>query len=433
MSQRTINFYAGPAGLPLPALERAKEELLDFAGTGMSVMEISHRSKEYDAVHEEALALTRELLDIPANYKILLLQGGAHLSFGMIPLNLLRAGRKADYLVTGNWAEKAYKEAKLVGGEDCVKCAASTKELKFARLPKASEITIRPDASFVHFTSNNTVEGTQFQAFPDTKGIPYVCDMSSDIMWRPFDVKPFGLIYAGAQKNLGPSGVTVTIISDEFLERCKADDLPSYLRFKLHAEKNSLYNTPPCFGIYILRNVLAYNKSIGGLKAIEANNRRKGELLYGCIDKHAGLLQALRHREGRPFPHERGLLPPHRGAHRHLRQGIQEGRHGRASRATATSAASACPPTTRSPWTTSRPWWNSWKPSSRRTADPVLLRGKGAHPGALSHAIFSMVRYSKGLSFQMSGSSLRTMLSPPVSGSERSRSTGVILRPRWMS
>jgi len=287
MSKRTINFYAGPAGLPLPALERAQEELLDFAGTGMSVMEISHRSKEYDAVHEEALALTRELMGIPDNYKILLLQGGAHLSFGMIPLNLLRNGRKADYIVTGNWAEKAYKEAKLVGGDD-VRLGGSTKDLKFSRLPRTSELTIHPDSSFVHFTSNNTVEGTQWQAFPETGGIPYVCDMSSDIMWRPFDVKPFGLIYAGAQKNLGPSGVTLTIISDEFLEQCQAADLPSYLRFKLHAEKNSLYNTPPTFGIYILRNVLAYNKSIGGLKAIEANNRKKGELLYGCIDQHAG-------------------------------------------------------------------------------------------------------------------------------------------------
>jgi phosphoserine aminotransferase len=290
---RTINFYAGPAGLPLPALERAKEELLDFAGTGMSVMEISHRAKEYDAVHQEALDLVRELLDIPANYKILLLQGGAHLSFGMIPLNLLRAGRKADYIVTGNWAEKAYKEAALVGGEDNVKIAGSSKDLKFARLPKASEITIRPDASFVHFTSNNTVEGTQWKDWPEANGKPFVADMSSDMMWRPFDVKPFGLIYAGAQKNLGPSGVTLTIVRDDFLEQCQAEDLPSYLRYKIHAEKNSLYNTPPCFGIYILRNVLAYNKSIGGLKAIEANNRKKGELLYGCIDKHAGFFKSF--------------------------------------------------------------------------------------------------------------------------------------------
>lgn len=285
MSKRVINFYAGPAGLPLPALERAQQELLDFAGTGMSVMEISHRAKEYDAVHEEALALVRELMNIPANYKILLLQGGAHLSFGMIPLNLLRGGRTAGYILTGNWAEKAYKEAKLVGGER-VRVAASTKDSKFARLPYAHELNIGDDASYVHFTSNNTVEGTQWHEFPKTDK-PYICDMSSDIMWRPFDVRQFGMIYAGAQKNLGPSGVTLVIVRDDFLEMCEASDLPSYLRFKIHAEKNSLYNTPPTFGIYILRNVLAYNKEIGGLAAIEANNRRKGELLYGCIDRHA--------------------------------------------------------------------------------------------------------------------------------------------------
>lgn len=286
MNERVINFYAGPAGLPLPALERAQKELINFAGTGMSVMEISHRAKEYDAVHEEALSLVRELLNLPSNYKVLFLQGGAHLSFGMIPLNLFRNGRKADYILTGNWAEKAYKEAKLVGGEN-IQIAGSTKDLKFNRLPKASEINIRPDASFVHITSNNTVEGTQWKNFPKTNGIPLIADMSSDMMWRPFDVTPFGLIYAGAQKNLGPSGVTLVIVRDDILEQCEAQDLPSYLRFKIHAEKNSLYNTPPTFGIYILRNVLAYNKSIGGLKAIETNNLKKGELLYGCIDKYS--------------------------------------------------------------------------------------------------------------------------------------------------
>lgn len=286
MTNRVINFYAGPAGLPMEPLKRAQDELLDFAGTGMSVMEISHRAKEYDAVHEEALALVRELMGLPANYKVMFLQGGAHLSFGMIPLNLLRGGRKADYILTGNWAEKAYKEAKLVGGDN-VRVGASTKELKYARLPKADEYKIGADSAFVHFTSNNTVEGTQFKEFPKTDK-PYICDMSSDIMWRPFDVSNFGMIYAGAQKNIGPSGVTLVIVRDDMLEMCEAQDLPSYLRFKLHAEKNSLYNTPPCFGIYILRNVLAYNKSIGGLKAIEANNLKKGELLYGCIDKHAG-------------------------------------------------------------------------------------------------------------------------------------------------
>lgn len=291
MTHRVINFYAGPAGLPLPALERVQEELLDFAGTGMSVMEISHRAKEYDAVHEEAIALTKELMGLPTSYKVLLLQGGAHLSFGMIPLNLLRGGRAADYIVTGNWAEKAAKEAKLVGGDN-VRVAASTKELKFARLPYTSEIKQNAGSSFLHFTSNNTVEGTQWHEFP-MASVPLVCDMSSDFMWRPFDVSPFGLIYGGAQKNLGPSGVTLTIIREDFLEMCEAQDLPSYLRYKLHAEKNSLYNTPPTFGIYILRNVLAYNKSIGGLAAIEANNRKKGELLYGCIDKHPGFYKGF--------------------------------------------------------------------------------------------------------------------------------------------
>jgi len=289
MTNRVINFYAGPAGLPLEPLKRAQDELLDFAGTGMSVMEISHRAKEYDAVHEEALSLVRELMGLPSNYKVLLLQGGAHLSFGMIPLNLLRGGRKADYILTGNWAEKAYKEAKLVGGDN-VRVAASTKDEKFARLPKASELKIGADSAYVHFTSNNTVEGTQWKDFPKTDK-PYICDMSSDIMWRSFDPSQFGMIYAGAQKNLGPSGVTLVIIREDFLEMCEAQDLPSYLRFKIHAEKNSLYNTPPCFGIYILRNVLAYNKSIGGLKAIEANNLKKAEILYGCIDKHAGFFK----------------------------------------------------------------------------------------------------------------------------------------------
>nr|WP_320133545.1 3-phosphoserine/phosphohydroxythreonine transaminase [uncultured Holophaga sp.] len=287
MTKRAINFYAGPAGLPLPALERAQAELLDFAGTGMSVMEISHRSKEYDAVHEEALSLVRELLDIPKNFKVMLLQGGAHLTFGMIPLNLLQGDRKADYILTGNWSEKAYKDARLIAG-DRVQVAGSTKELGYSRLPKTSELRIRKDASFVHFCSNNTVEGTQFKDWPETGGIPYICDMSSDLMWRPFDVSPFGLIYGGAQKNLGPSGVTLLIMRDDFLEMCEDEKLPTYLRFRVHAEKNSLYNTPPTFGIYLLRNVLAHNKSVGGLQVMEARNREKAGLLYGCIDRLHG-------------------------------------------------------------------------------------------------------------------------------------------------
>ena len=284
MSHRVINFYAGPAGLPLPALERAQAELLDFMGTGMSVMEISHRAKEYDAVHNEAIALVKELLAVPDDYKVLLLQGGGNLQFAMLPMNLLHSGRKADYIVTGSWAKKAFKEAKVVAG-DAARVVATTEPDKFKRLPRPEEIKVNADAAYVHVCSNNTIYGTQWKTFPATGGIPLAADMSSDFMWRPFDVKPFGFIYAGAQKNLGPSGLVVAIIRDDVLAMC-SDKLPSMLQYKVHADKNSLFNTPPCFSIYILRNVLAYNKSIGGLAAIEKNNREKGRLLYGCIDKY---------------------------------------------------------------------------------------------------------------------------------------------------
>jgi phosphoserine aminotransferase len=287
MGKRVINFYAGPAALPLPPLVRAQAEMTDFAGTGMSVMEISHRSKEYEAVHNEAIALIKELVGIPDNYKIILIQGGGHLQFGMLPMNLLYKGRGADYICTGTWAEKAYKEGKIVAGENA-RCAATTKAESYTRLPRPEEIKVNPESVFLHFTSNNTVEGTQFHTFPNAGKVPLVCDMSSDFMWKPFDITPFGLIYAGAQKNLGPSGVTVVIVRDDLLEQCLDKELPSYLRYKIHVEKNSLYNTPPTFGIYILRNVLAYNKEIGGLKAIQQSNLRKGEILYGCIDRHTG-------------------------------------------------------------------------------------------------------------------------------------------------
>jgi phosphoserine aminotransferase len=202
----------------------------------------------------------------------------------MLPMNLLHGGRSADYIVTGNWAKKAYKESQIVNKE-ATKLAASTEGEQFRRLPRQDELKLTPNAVYVHFTSNNTVDGSQWHQFPSAGSVPLACDMSSDFMWRPFDVKPFGFIYAGAQKNLGPSGVTVVIIRDDLLAQCR-EDLPSYLRYKIHADKNSLFNTPPCFAIYILRNVLAYNKSIGGLQAIEKNNREKGLLLYGCIDKH---------------------------------------------------------------------------------------------------------------------------------------------------
>lgn len=286
MARQVINFYAGPAALPKQPLERARDEMLDFAGTGMSVMEISHRSKDYEAVHNEAIALTKELLSIPDNYKVLLLQGGGNLQFCMVPMNFLWGGRKAEYIDTGTWAKRAAKEA-TTWAKDQVKVIASTAAEKYRRLPEPGEYKVSPDAAYLHFTSNNTVEGTQFHTFPDAGSVPLVCDMSSDIMWRPFDVRPFGLIYAGAQKNLGPSGLVVVIIRDDMLAQVNPA-LPAMLKYSTHADANSLYNTPPTWSVYILRNVLAYNKSLGGLAAIEKANREKGALLYGCIDRHAG-------------------------------------------------------------------------------------------------------------------------------------------------
>ncbi|MBI5528071.1 MAG: 3-phosphoserine/phosphohydroxythreonine transaminase [Deltaproteobacteria bacterium] len=286
MGKRVLNFFAGPAGLPLPALERARDEILDFSGSGMSVMEISHRAKEYEAVHEEAIALVRELLAVPEGFKVLLLQGGASLQFAMVPLNFVHGGKTADYVVSGKWSQGAYKEANLAVGA-AAKVAASTESEGFRRLPRVDEIRHTEGAAYAHVTSNNTVFGTQWRTFPGTAGVPLVADMSSDIMWRPIDVRPFGMIYAGAQKNLGPSGLVVAIVREDFLATAR-DDLPSMLRYKVHASKNSLHNTPPTFSIYILRNVLAHYKAMGGLAAMQVQNEEKGRLLYGCIDAHAG-------------------------------------------------------------------------------------------------------------------------------------------------
>jgi phosphoserine aminotransferase len=280
--KRVHNYYAGPAALPLAALEYAQKEFLDFENTGMSVMEISHRSKEFDAVHTEAISLVKELLGLPENFHVLLLQGGASTQFAMLPMNLLGGDKSADYVNTGAWSKKAIAEAKIIG--NC-RIAASSDADNFTLIP--TQLDLDPNAQYVHITSNNTIKGTQFFDFPDTAGVPLVADMSSDIMWRPFDVKPFGLIYAGAQKNLGPSGVTLVIIRDDVLQKCNPD-LPSMFKYSTHVKSNSLYNTAPTFGIYMLRNVLKWVKDQGGLAAMEKQNRAKGELLYGLIDGSGG-------------------------------------------------------------------------------------------------------------------------------------------------
>ena len=278
---RVINFNAGPAALPLGALERAQKELLDINGSGMSVMEHSHRGKVYEAVHNEAIALTKELLAVPDNYDILLLQGGASQQFAVVPMNLLPQGKSADYVMTGAWSQKAYKEAKTLG---TARVAGTTeKDKKFSRIPKQSELSLDPSAAYVHITSNNTIFGTQFQEFPDTGSVPLIADMSSDIAWRPIDISKFGLIYAGAQKNLGPSGLVVVIVRKDLVE-AGSKSIPVIFQYRTHAENNSLYNTPPTFSVYMLRNVLAEMKANGGLAAMEKLNREKAALLYNAIE-----------------------------------------------------------------------------------------------------------------------------------------------------
>jgi len=283
---RTINFNAGPAALPLGALERAQKELLDIGGTGMSVMEHSHRGKAYEAVHNEAIALVKELLAVPDNYDILLLQGGASQQFAVVPMNLLPQGKSADYILTGSWSQKAYKEAKTLG---TARVASSTeKDKKFTRIPAQNELDLDANAAYVHITSNNTIFGSQWAEFPNVGNVPLIADMSSDIAWRPIDVSKFGLIYAGAQKNLGPSGLVLVIVRKDLVESGRKD-IPTIFQYRIHAENNSLYNTPPTFSVYVLRNVLDEFKKQGGLAAVEKTNREKAKLLYDVIDARSDL------------------------------------------------------------------------------------------------------------------------------------------------
>ncbi len=280
---RIYNFSAGPAVLPLPVLEEAQRDLLALPGVGMSVMEISHRSKPFDAILANAERDLRALAGIPDNYKVLFLQGGASLQFSMVPMNLLTPGATADYILTGDWGKKAYKEAKKVG---TAHVAASTEDTNFKRIPTQSELALTSGAAYVHMTSNNTIHGTEWHGLPDVGDAPLVCDTSSNMCSRPLDVARYGLIYAGAQKNLGPSGVTVVIVREDLLAR-STDALPTMLNYRVQAENGSRYNTPPAFGIYILGLVLKWLKQAGGLTAIEAVNVRKANILYAELDRSA--------------------------------------------------------------------------------------------------------------------------------------------------
>lgn len=287
MSQpkRVFNFNPGPAALPLEVLQQAQAELLDYKGTGMSVMEISHRSKEFEAIINEAQADLRELMGIPANYKILFLQGGASLMFAMVPMNFRPAGASADYIVTGTWSKKAFKEAQKLG---TTKAAANLEAENFTRLPAPSELNLDPQAAYLHFTSNETIHGVEYFAEPvPPAGVPLICDASSDFISRPIDVSKYAMIYAGAQKNAGPAGVVICIIRDDLLEKVPAN-LPSLLDYKALAEENSLLNTPPCWSVYIVGLVLKWAKGLGGLAEIEKRNQTKAEMVYKVIDGSGG-------------------------------------------------------------------------------------------------------------------------------------------------
>lgn len=278
--ERAVNFNAGPAVLPVSVLERAREEMLNYENTGMSVMEMSHRSKAFEGILDKAIKSFRKVMGIPENYDVLFLQGGASLQFSMIPMNLYQEGRPVDFIHTGHWVKKAIEEADKVAK---VRIAASTEAEKFRRLPRAEEIKIDPNASYAYLCSNNTIEGTEWRDFPSTGEVPLVADMSSDILSHRVDVNRFAMIFAGAQKNLGPSGVTVVILRKDLVER-GSSKLPTMLQYRTHSKNNSLYNTPPTFGIYIVGLVLDWIDSLGGLAAMERINEEKARILYNAID-----------------------------------------------------------------------------------------------------------------------------------------------------
>ena len=279
MAERIYNFSAGPATLPYSVLEEAAQDIVNFKDKGIGLIEMSHRSKEFMAVADETEALVRELLEVPKNYKVLFLQGGASSQFFMVPMNLLGADKKATYLNTGTWAKKAIKEAKLFGNIDV---AYSSEESTFNRVPEADEYAVDQSSEYLYLCSNNTIYGTQFAQFPEKESM-LVCDMSSDIFSRQLDISRFGIIFAGAQKNMGPAGVTLVIIREDLLESTP-DNVPTMLSYKTHADKGSMFNTPPTFAIYCMGRVLNWLKEQGGVAAMQHRNEKKAALLYDAID-----------------------------------------------------------------------------------------------------------------------------------------------------
>ena len=278
---RVYNFSAGPAVLPEEVLQEAADEMLDYRGTGMSVMEMSHRSKAYDTIIKEAEADLRELMNIPDNYKVLFLQGGASQFFAEVPMNLMK-NRVADYIVTGQWAKKAYQEASLYGKANKI---ASSEDKTFSYIPDCSDLPISEDADYVYICENNTIYGTKFKTLPNTKGKPLVADVSSCFLSEPVDVTKYGVIYGGVQKNIGPAGVVIVIIREDLITEDVLPGTPTMLRYKIHADADSLYNTPPAYGIYICGKVFKWLKKMGGLEAMKERNEKKAKILYDYLDE----------------------------------------------------------------------------------------------------------------------------------------------------
>lgn len=304
--KRVHNFNAGPSILPVSVLEKAQAELLDYAGCGMSVMEMSHRSKEFEGIIQTAEADLRELMGIPANYKIVFVQGGATLNFAMIPMNFRPAGTSADYIVTGAWSKTANKEASKLGA---TKLAFTSEAENFTRLPAQEELVLDPSAAYLHFCHNETIHGVEFKSEPvPPSGVELICDMSSDFLSQPVDVTPYGLIYAGAQKNAGPAGVTVVIVREDLLARVP-EKLPVMLDYKLLAESGSLHNTPPCFAIYMVGLVMKWLKDLGGLPAIHKINQEKAGLIYTAIDNSGGFYRGHAAKEARSIMNVPFRLP----------------------------------------------------------------------------------------------------------------------------
>jgi len=319
-SHRIYNFNPGPAALPLPVLEEIQAGFLDFKGSGMSITEVSHRSKWFDDVINDAIARLRRLLQLGDRYRVLFLQGGASMQFCMAPMNLLPVGASADYVDTGTWSTKAIKEARTLG--KAVNVAGSSEDKNYSYIP--GNLTLDPKAAYVHITSNNTIKGTQWRRFPATGDVPLVADMSSDIMSRPLDVAPFGLIYAGAQKNIGPAGVCLVIIRDDMLARVP-DTLPSMLKYTTFASKNSMFNTPPCFTIYAIQLVLKWlEETIGGLPAMEALNQKKAALLYDLLDG-SGFYRGTAAAESRSLMNVTFRLPSEKLEGRFVAEALENG------------------------------------------------------------------------------------------------------------